>query len=185
LEEAIALAHELFAVKHVILITLPFVSNVMTLEQLALLHTKNQMIRHLANSWESGRHGVESVLAMEFGRLGDSLVEWNARLIGFNTTDTDYLIEERLECCPRQGFQRSIAQLCGARVEDGAKDCQRNAFSLDGLHWCSETMNGRFNAGLSCLLQCPFEDGSIVDCEADCNDRFMSLRPVHIAQATV
>ena len=63
----------------------------------------------------------------------------------------------------------------------------RNAFALDGMHWCSETLNGRLNAGIAYfLLGCLLNDAEemaedcgnqpFLDCcETTCNEQFMSL----------
>ena len=63
----------------------------------------------------------------------------------------------------------------------------RNAFALDGMHWCSETLNGRLNAGIAYfLLGCLLNDDEemaedcgnqpFLDCcETTCNEQFMSL----------
>jgi len=185
LHETVELAYELFGAQNVIFLSLPFVSNVMTRDDLALLAQRNEMLREYVRSYDGYNNtGVDNVLILDFGRLGDSLTEWNARLLGYNNTNNsdDYLFE-RLQCCPRRGFQRAIAEVCAERVEAGSEECPRNGFSLDGLHWCSETLNGRLNAGISCLLGCLYngdakEDLSIHMCEKQCNDRFMSLQAI-------
>ena len=179
LNETVALANELFGATNVVFLSLPFVNNVMTMDDLQELHRTNVMLKEFARKNHSL---VNNIMVLDFGRLGDGLTRWNAQLLGYNVTanDTDYLFE-RLECCPRKGFRRAIAQVCTERVKDGSKNCgPGNSFSIDGLHWCSETLNGRLNAGTACLIECLYSDGvvNVHDCERDCNDRFMSLRSV-------
>lgn len=179
LEESVVLANELFGAKNVIFLSLPFVTNIMTKEDLQELHKANQMLRAFA---QNNHSAVNNVLVLEFGRLGDALIEWNGRLLGFNVTNyTDYLFD-RLSCCAQRGsaLRKSIAQVCSERVVDGAEQCTGpgNGFSMDGMHWCSENLNGRLNAGTACLIQCLYSHVDVRACEKDCNDRFMSLRPI-------
>jgi hypothetical protein len=92
---------------------------------------------------------VEHLLLLEFGDFVDSLMEWNARLMGFDTSVANYTMEQLGE----KG-KPSIAQLCSTRVPVGSSTCERNSISLDGMHWCMETIGGRVFAGTSCLLAC-------------------------------
>jgi hypothetical protein len=57
------------------------------------------------------------------------------------------------------------------------------------MHPCMETVGARLSAGVACLLACVYNhndtlldtnpDASFVrQCEEDCNNRFMTLKPV-------
>ena len=52
------------------------------------------------------------------------------------------------------------------------------------MHWCVETIGGRYSASIACLLGCVYNGGDekgihdIRKCEQACNDQFMSLFPV-------
>jgi len=176
LNESVVLANELFGAKNVIFLSLPFVNNIMTMDDLEELHETNKMLKTFA---QKNHSAVDNVMVLDFGRLGDALTEWNGKLMGFNVTNhTDYLFQ-RLNCCPKQGFLQTIAQVCTKRVRHGRKRCgPGNGFSVDGLHWCSENLNGRINAGTACLIQCMYSSDDVRECEKDCNNRFMSLRPI-------
>lgn len=181
LSETVELANELFGVQHVIFMSLPFVNNIMTAQDLQELHETNTMIKEFAKKKHSA---VNTIMVLDFGHLGNALIEWNGQLLGFNVNDnTDYLFE-RLSCCPKKGakkgMRQAIAQVCSQFVEHGKKKCgPGNGFSIDGTHWCSESLNGRLNAGTACLIQCLYSDVTNVRaCGQDCNDRYMSLRPV-------
>jgi hypothetical protein len=195
LNETVHLAHELFGVSSIVFISLPFVNNVVTMEDLRLLNKKNTLIRDFVRNWKKSagaESGVEHLLLLEFGDFADSLMEWNAGLMGFDTSVANYTMET-LSCCPRKGFTQSIAQVCSTRVPVGSKNCDGNSISEDGMHWCMETVGGRFFAGTSCLLACAFNDekrdGStnttspttIRQCEQRCNDDFMSLKPADVS----
>lgn len=178
LNESVALANELFGATNIIYLSLPFINNVMTEEDLQELHETNIMLKEFA---QKNHSAVENIMVLDFGQLGDALTEFNGRLLGYETNNTDYLFE-RLKCLKRKKIGQSIAQVCSKRVKPGEKKCSPgNAFSIDGLHWCSETLNGRLNAGTACLIQCLYSDhANMRTCEKDCNDRFMSLRPIDV-----
>jgi hypothetical protein len=195
LNETVHLAHELFGVSSIVFISLPFVNYVVTMDDLHLLNEKNTLIRDFVRNWEksaSAGSGVEHLLLLDFGDFADSLMEWNARLMGFDTSVANYTMET-LSCCPRKGIKKSIAQVCSTRVQVGSKNCNGNSISIDGMHWCMETIGGRVFAGTSCLLACAFNnemrDGSTIKastttirrCEQRCNDDFMSLKSVDVS----
>jgi hypothetical protein len=193
LNETVHLAHQLFGVSSIVFMSLPFVNNVHTMEDLRLLNETNTLIRNFVRKWEKSGDadsGVKHLLLLEFGDFVDSLMEWNARLMGFDTSVANYTMEQLGE-----NGKPSIAQLCSTRVPVGSSTCERNSISFDGMHWCVETIGGRVFAGTSCLLACAFNnktrDGStnyattrttaIRQCEQRCNDDFMSLKPVDVS----
>jgi hypothetical protein len=108
-------------------------------------------------------------------------------LMGFDTSVANYTMEAL------EDSKQSIAQLCSTRVPVGSSTCEGNSISVDGMHWCLETIGGRLFAGTSCLLACAFnnetKDGStnsatptaIRQCEQRCNDAFMSLKSVDVS----
>jgi hypothetical protein len=69
---------------------------------------------------------VKHMVVIELGRFLNALLEWNARLLGYNTSsqtisDHDYgrdiaYTQHRLKCCPSRGFRRSIPHVCAHRV---------------------------------------------------------------------
>jgi hypothetical protein len=191
LKETVITANEVFGVSMVIFVGLHFINNVFTAEDLALLKQKNDLVRKFAAEWPRGQDGVESVLFLDFGRLSDSLVEWNARLIGYDTSNSSYLREHLSGCCPGQGRAKSIASVCSERVNTTESGCVLNSITVDGLHVCMKTVRGRFDAGVSCLIACgynhdpPLNNTGTRSCERQCNDRFMSLQPVLVNDAAL
>lgn len=178
LSESVSLVQELFGVRNVIFLSLPFVSKAMTVKDLRALHKTNEMLKAFARK----KHfAVDNILVLDFGRLGDTLTAWNGRLLGYNVTNNADYLSEGLRCSEYPKPSQSIAQVCGERVDKCSRACtRRNGFSIDGLHWCGESLNGRLNAGTACLVQCPYSDVDVRECEKDCNDRFMSLRPIEV-----
>lgn len=61
------------------------------------------------------------------------------------------------------------------------------------MHWCVETIGGRYSASIACLLGCVYNESgergggeeefnttkeNVRQCERECNEQFMSLFPV-------
>jgi hypothetical protein len=190
LQEMIKIASEVFEVKTVIIISLPYINNVITLGDIRQLKDTNNMIRKLSQNWPlEGKHGVDHVQVLDFATFGDSMMEWNAKLMGMDTSSANYTLES-LQSTPKIRQPRSIAQVCAKYVPDQSTQCEPNGFSMDGLHWCMERMGGRFVASTSCLLGCIYNQNNtsnesnesnsktIKACERSCNDQFMSLKSV-------
>jgi len=143
------------------------------------------MIRELVDSWEETN--IANILVMDFGSWVDQLVDVNAKLMGMDQTMNNYTLE-RLGCFK---YPPSLAMACATLEKRTDCTCVRNMMSIDGMHWCMETMAGRILGGTSCLLQCSLlsiegtktGQRDIVEtrkaqkrCEQSCNDTFMSLR---------
>ena len=140
-------------------------------------------------SW--GNPDLPNLLLMDFGGWTDQLMELNARLAGMNTTGNPQYMLERLGT-KEWKYPPSIAQICVKKnVAPGTPKCIRNMMSMDGMHWCMETLGGRIVGGISCLLQCSLliddmdasTDKSLErkrlilgNCQERCNDQFMSMR---------
>lgn len=144
----------------------------------------------------------------DVGNLSYELLERNACHLGMINDDnidiarmnvsvlSEIFIGHRVTL-PRTQHTASIAQVCAEKVPHLSQDCPRNSFALDGIHWCSETMNGRMHAGMACLLGCLHNDKDVDEdsaqntpdrrqsslvssrhCERTCNEQFMSLKPI-------
>lgn len=201
LQESIQLAHELFGVTKVILVDLPFNNNVLTEQDWMDRQTNNQMIQQMAQTYHHNNDnnntgGVRDVVVLQFARWTDLLMEFNARRIGLipatePARNKSYALA-RLGC--RKKFPLSIAQGCAEYVTAGQCRCRRNRISHDGMHWCLETLGGRFVAGVACMLSCLYDDRPTTSsrkdsddhhrrrllrqCEKGCNDQYMSLQPL-------
>ena len=93
-----------------------------------------------------------------------------------------------------------LSHSCGEYMDETAATssfrCKmKSMFSVDGQQWCMDSMAGRINAAGACLLQCGLkyrmqgeqeqeqeqeqvEDGSLENCERDCNGLYMTLSSV-------
>lgn len=168
---------------------MPFVNNIQNLQDLDDLKSANERLRNFSQRWtapsSSSGNGVKHVLVLEFGNFADQLLEWNARLMGYNTSNQNYTMD-RLS---RGRRKRSIPHVCGERPKPGSPDCVANSITLDGMHWCMESIGNRVFAGIACLLGCVHNAphggeersaDSIHQCESQCNSQFMTLNELQI-----
>jgi len=214
LTETIKLANELFGIRKVILVTMHHNNNNWKANMREEMLRKNEMIRQFAYDWtsttatqqlqnrnnnnkndnnssSSGGSSVDAVYVLENGRLNDAMMEFNARIIGFDTK-SNYTEEAKLAGTKMQ--QMSVAHVCAERVKDGSLDCKRNSITSDGQHLCMNIVGQRVNAALACIMQCAYDnkqqgqgqgqgkntsdDDNGWVCATACNDRFMSLEQV-------
>lgn len=194
MSETVQLARELFGVSSVIFVSMPFVNNVLTMKDIKDLERANldlhtfvneynantsSLLASNGNSTGSGNR-VQHVMVLEFGRFTDELMQLNARVMGYDTSNTAvYKNNNRMS----NKWNNSIPFVCGQRpAPNNNTACRRNLLTFDGIHWCMETLSGRVTAGIACLLGCAHnndhetinKNGSS-DCERRCNDEFMSL----------
>jgi hypothetical protein len=149
-------------------------NNVRTLEELQQLHQTNTMIRQFVNNWN---HPTIKVFLLDFGRWIDQLVEWNAQnalFMDISSANKNYTLQ-RLGCVK---YPPSLAMACATLENRTECTCIRNRLSIDGMHWCMESMGGRILGGTACLIQCSLmPQAEHRSCEKRCNDDFMSLEP--------
>ena len=179
--ETIEMAHKVFGIKTVIVMTLYLNNNVKTMEDLEQMHQVNDMIRNVIGNWKKfiAPNTIEHVLMLDFGQWTDQITQLNAKLAGgLDMSIANYTLERW--SCTR--YPPSIAMICTDPVKPGQCQCNRNMISIDGLHWCMESVGGRTIAAIGCLLQCAIQpnasDDKIKVCERACNDKFMSLLKV-------
>jgi hypothetical protein len=174
MQETVDLAHELFNVTTLIFTNLPFINNIDNYPDLIALQAANDGVRTFVDRWEPST-GVQRVLMLDFRRLTDSLMEWNAQRMGLDTSTMNYTL---VQLAKESHFRRSIAQHCSILVTPNiSTTCPRSFFSADGMHWCMKVLGGRIFGGLACLMAC----ATSLDarrCEAECNDKYMSLQPL-------
>jgi hypothetical protein len=113
------------------------------------------------------------MLLLDFGGWIDKLVDLNARQLGMIDTK-DYKLD-RLGCLK---YPPSVATACATLTNRTECTCIRNMISIDGMHWCMESLGGRITAAMACLLRCSLTPkNQHVQCAQRCNDEFMSLKP--------
>ena len=205
LRETVELAHQLFGVRVVVFISMHYCNNVDSREVRDELGRRNRMVTDFARNWtrahESGRgklsHGVHTIYVLDQGRLSDGLMEWNARILGFDTEQNSsgaYTSVKLARNCQREGASKraacanshrvTVAQVCAVKPPNGAEDCPRNAISVDGMHMCMSVVGPRVVAGLACQLECAYRRGASNTeakswtCAEACNSLYMNATTV-------
>ena len=215
IEETIRLASSLFGVKTLIFLSLPFINNIVAQADLDLLHVKRKLLQEVAHNWTMQQQlkrqrdgmveGVETVLVLDMAKLTDELITWNANLLGMDTTTSDYWLGRTTDDKnPNVSYTHHTAQVCAKvppkRQRGKPNKCALNSISVDGMHWCFETIGGRLFAGMACQLACVYSNHNatepsvpamstkndtfipmsspVEDCAQKCNDKYMGLQPV-------
>jgi hypothetical protein len=170
------------------------------MEDLRLLNETNTLIRNFVRKWEKtgdADSGVKHLLLLGFGDFVDSLMEWNARLMGFDTSVADYTME-RLRWSKHSRSEQSIAQLCSTRVPVGRSTCEGTRYHLMGcigvwrllvvesslvhlVFWRVLSITRRGMGLLLLLRLLPLSASASNGGEQRCNDDFMSLKSVDVS----
>jgi hypothetical protein len=197
LRESLQLAHDLFGVKTAIVSTLPMNNNVFGNHDLVTLKNVNKMIQSFVDSYrleilnntsklmahyDTSNTTIDYVMLMDFARLENELTMANAKVIGLDTSSTNFSLSRlggRSDGCAAR-YPPSKAMVCAEDVRGGSCDCKLNAISLDGSHWCMGSIGGKVVGGFACLMQCPLKFSpkdveKLQECEEECNANFMSL----------
>lgn len=200
--ESLHIASQVFGARTAILLTLPFVNNVVPDKRLAWFK-KNEELRQFATNFIPNETipGIHRLVLLDFAELTNRFIQVNAKLLGYlnNTDDSEmqYLDQVRLAEFVLLVYP-SAAHVCAGPTFKKQKRilCFKNALSYDGMHICPNTYGGRIVAATGCLMQCLYQDYSIdtgfggifdtspssqqksVDCQRECNEKYMTLRPV-------
>jgi hypothetical protein len=200
LNKSLQLANEVFGVKKAILLTMPFHNNI-DYDKIPLLLEKNREIQSLVTNFEAGRTipGITGLVVMDFAELTFQFIRANAPLLGYlNDTDSPDMPYLAIRIRDYMTFARpAAAHVCAGPLFEkrGAATnftlCDKNAITIDGIHMCPNTFGGRIVAATGCLLQCLNSDCSrdmkagvqigTLQCQKVCNDKFMTLTPIHIS----
>lgn len=193
LRATLELANQLFGVRVVVLMSMHFCNNVLTTVQRDEMDRRNRLVHQFARNWTATHEkskgdnpkekgGVHTVYVLDQGRLNDELMEWNARLLGFDTSINNYT-DVKLIGGKRERYRLSVGHVCGERVAHDSTNCVRNSVTRDGMHPCMNIIGPRIAAGLFCQLKCAYHrydpnknvvsDGSF-SCAEACNDQYMN-----------
>ena len=198
--EEIQLINKYLGAQTVIISTLPLSNNVVTYAHWTSIQKINDIIHDIAHNWpasDDDHNGIKTVLVQEFSNYTSQIIYSNAKHIGlYNGTMPDFtqrgwemtnknLMFERLTI---QGkWPPSKAQVCVSRkfwFNDRGEQCHLNRISVDGSHWCTNSLGPRHSASIACLLGCVYNGDAAKDmkeiriCEQVCNDQFMTINPV-------
>jgi hypothetical protein len=115
-------------------------------------------------------------MVLDMDQFLHPLIQHNAFDLGLTpqTNSTSWINVSIYERHGTAKHQQSAPQMCAEQVAQGT--CQRNLLSLDGMHLYMETLGGRINAAIACLLGCALnalKHISLDQCKHDCNQTFM------------
>lgn len=195
LQETVELAYKLFGARSVIYVNLPLCNNYKNVSDVERMKLANRRIELFARDYkpENGTDSVQHVMALDFGRLTWMLISWNAKLLGM-TRPLDIVYARKVGTFDlNDPFPPSEVHVCSRRMNPKSRfgECLRNHLSYDGMHWCMETIGGRVNAGLACLLSCAHNGEvdytierhlQVQECATRCNNLFMRIDSVGIEQ---
>jgi len=169
--EAIELSHELLGATTVVLMTVPFTNNVITVEEILKVKEINNDIREIARTWHTRTDyngGVQNVLVLEYGTYYNHIIWSSAIHLGYNVTPPLRATEQTfdnegptflLDRLQNVGeWPASISMVCSDTSSLGTErnKCDRNYLYLDGMHTCPETLASRYGVGLACLIGCAY-----------------------------
>ncbi|KAI2502201.1 hypothetical protein MHU86_12253 [Fragilaria crotonensis] len=150
----------------IIFVTVPLNNNVVTKENMADFRAMNDLVRTFVRDLNAS-----DVLLSDVEAYLDNVIEWNANMIGMDTSDPSYFLAERLRI-PDLKYRHHVAAVCSERNSSNMTDCQRNMLVKDGLHFCMETLGPRLYANWACLIQCSFgKSEDLRQCELECNKK--------------
>jgi hypothetical protein len=188
LQETVDVAYNLFDVHSIIFIDLPLCNNYRDISDIESMKLANQRIQNFANNYKptNRTNSVQHVMTLNFGQLVWMMISWNAKLLGM-VGSLEMIFTRKVGTIDRNDtFPPAEAHVCSRRMNPKSKfgECIRNHLSYDGMHWCMDTIGGRVNAGLACLIGCAHNDKidytyarhlRIQDCAKACNNRFMRI----------
>jgi hypothetical protein len=191
MQETIRVAHGLFGVRSVIFVTLPLCNNYRNASDVKAMQEANERIANFAKNYQPTNNNgksVQHVMFLDFGQLVWELISWNARLIGMQGSIESMFARKVGHVDLNDKFTPAQAHVCARKMNPKSRfgECIRNHLSYDGMHWCMETIGGRVNAGLACLIGCVHNDEAecsderhlqVQQCARTCNNHFMRIQP--------
>jgi len=170
LGETVQLAYELFRARTVIFLTVPLNNNMGPADVGGNWTALNDRIRSYTRNYRP--HGPDSVQIVYFGdfaALTHDIALHNAAIMGYSEADAF-----RIQVEGPKGLKSFAATVCGEQpsFQQGSNKCKHNWVSLDGMHWCPQSVAGRLAMGISCLLQCATTKkggAESLDKELDCS----------------
>ena len=192
LRETVELAHQLFGFRVAIFVSSHYVNQAPqgrdkrdeTYHSRKSIRQTNKELFDFSRNWTENHGqdrtngGVHSIYVLDYGRLNDELLEWNAHLLGFDTESDSAFMEDKIPFITKSKKQiyKSVAHVCGEKVPNNSIDCIGNAITADGVHMCMNIVGPRLAAGLACQLQCVHSPSDEWACAKACNDQYMSTK---------
>ena len=96
LRGTVELANQLFGVRVVVFESMHNCNNDLSQQMREEMDRRNRLAFQFAKNWTEthrgdSERGIHTVYVLDQGRLNDELMEWNARLLGFDTVIITYI----------------------------------------------------------------------------------------------
>lgn len=207
LDQTIVAASTLFQSSVLIVTTIALHNNAKTNRDIESIFDINKRIRRYARQYNENTtktlttvpssnftNTVRAVMVLDYAQLLEQYDEVNAQHLGMSPNET---YTKRLKT---RKWDQVVSHVCAdLPYENDPKGCMPGMVSVDGIHLCPETVHGRVNAAMICLLDCAYHkyppptsnrgndeddvhDGHAIQrCSDDCSQTYMSLRrlPFH------
>ena len=120
---------------------------------------------------------VRAIMVLDYAMLIEQYMEKNAQHIGMFANETYTL---RLK---KARWKHLISLACTSLpYPNDPKGCSPGMVSVDGIHLCPETIHGRVNAAMVCMLDCAYHQirssEEIQRCSEECNRKYMTVNPL-------
>jgi len=178
LNNIVSLSAELFQCTSVIFINFSLTSNINSDNLIDEWESANECVHSFCKKYNSthSQSSVNQVEFLDFAKLSKKLITANGDNLGIPVNE---IFSSRLD---NRKWRNLIAHVCGEiPFPNNRKGCSPNMLTVDGTHWCPETIHGRLDAGLACILGCIYNKKQTIpslSCSEQCNERFMSLEPL-------
>jgi hypothetical protein len=170
LNETVEHARKYLHVECIVLVAMFFNNNIRSHVGWQDLQEANARVRQFAADSDF------PILILDMDTMMHGIMEANFAELGMtNSYYTSWINASVQERLPGKN-PPSVVHVCANRPSSVGTECDYNFVSQDGMHVCMETLGGRINAGIACLLGCFFNEG-VVDmlaCERECNARYMN-----------
>ncbi|KAL9180553.1 hypothetical protein ACHAXT_011006 [Thalassiosira profunda] len=180
LQQVVVAASDLFRATTVIFPTIGWMNNVDS-TRVDAWREANDRIRNFVRLYSpSGDSSVTSVQVLDIAKLSSAYIEANAMILGIPPNETYTLrVESRWESL-------AAAMCASLPFANNPRGCLPGMISNDGMHLCPETVHGRINAALVCLLDCKFNQqlylSNLAACSEECNAKYMTLVPLAFSE---
>ena len=120
---------------------------------------------------------VRAIVVLDYAMLIEQYMGENAHHLGMSANETYTLRMEKAR------WKHLVSLTCASRpYRNDPKGCSPGMVSVDGIHLCPETIHGRVNSAMVCMLDCAYHQfrssEEIQRCSEECNQKYMTVNPL-------